>query len=96
MGRGLLARPSLAAEWRTGTAADDATLRRGVTRMHDIVADYYRMTLCGDSQTLSKLKPFWDYLEAVTGRKAWKKIRKATTPAQYDSAVAEAMRDSTD
>ncbi len=95
-GRGLLARPSLAAEWRSGEAADDVTLKRGVARMHDEVSGYYRSVLCGDSQVLSKLKPFWDYFEAVIGRKAWKKIRKATTLALYDSAVAEAMREYTD
>lgn len=91
-GRGLLGRPSLAMEWRKGEPVDEETLLRGVARMHAAVSAFYKSTLCGDGQTLSKLRPFWDYLEGAVGRKTWKKIRKATTAAHYDSAVGEALR----
>lgn len=49
---------------------------------------HYESTLCGDSQILSKIKPFWEYAEEEIGRKAWKAVKKASNIAKYHSAVA--------
>ncbi len=55
---------------------------------HRELLDHYTSILCGDSQIISKIKPFWEYAEAEIGRKAWKAIRKAGNMAKYHSAVA--------
>ncbi|MDE5674081.1 MAG: tRNA-dihydrouridine synthase family protein, partial [Muribaculaceae bacterium] len=57
-------------------------------RFHRILLDYYSATLCGDSQIISKIKPFWEYAENEIGRKSWKAIKKASNIAKYHSAVA--------
>ncbi len=55
---------------------------------HRNLLDYYSSTLCGETQLISKIKPFWEYAEDEIGRKAWKAIKKATNLAKYHSAVA--------
>lgn len=88
VGRGLLARPSLFRELTDGVTMDrDARLRR-LHLLHTKVFDYYCDTLCGDSQILSKIKPFWLYLEAEIGRKSWKAIKKSTSLISYREAIA--------
>ena len=55
---------------------------------HSRLFDQYSALLCGESQVLSKIKPFWEYAEEEIGRKPWKAIRKAGTMPKYLSAVA--------
>lgn len=86
-GRGLLARPSLFAEYRSGNKMPREERIARLIRMHDALSDYYRNRLCGDSQMLSKIKPFWDYLEPEIGHKIHKAIRKAGTVQSYLAAV---------
>lgn len=88
LGRGLLSRPSLAAEWRAGELADDCDILAGVLEMHRDILGCYSSRLCGDAQLLAKIKPFWDYLQPLIGRKAWKAIHKATSIARYNEVVA--------
>ena len=69
---------------------------RGRTRsqvlhdMHEQIYRYATKTLCGDSQILSRLHAFWEYLDI--DRKAKKTIMKATTFSRYREAVALALR----
>lgn len=88
IGRGLLARPSLAAEYAEGEEWDYRKRREHLMRMHEMVYRHNVEKLCGETQTLSHLTPFWDYLEDEIGRKAWKRIRKATTLQKYREAIA--------
>lgn len=87
IGRGLLARPSLPLEWRDGESWSRDK------RMARIMALYQRFEalitprLCGDSQILSKLRPFWQYLEPEIGRKASKMISKAGNMEAYRKAL---------
>ncbi len=86
--RGLLGRPSLAAEMREGRSW---SREERITRMldfHRALYDAYDSALCGDAQILSKIKPFWEYAESEIGRRPWKAIRKASNIAKYNSAVA--------
>lgn len=86
--RGLLGRPSLPAEY---AESKEWTAERRLEKMltfHRRLLQHYESTLCGDSQVLSKIKPFWEYAEAEIGRKAWKQIKKASNMAKYNSAVA--------
>lgn len=90
-GRGLLARPSLIAEWHDGCEWDRPQRIGHLLALHDGVRRHYEATLCGESQILSKLKPFWDYLEPEIGHKTAKAIGKATSVARYEEAIASIM-----
>ena len=85
--RGILGRPSLAKEYEEGEWPKEVRINK-MMEFHDEIFQYYSRILCGDSQILSKIKPFWEYAEAEIGRKAWKAIRKATTIPKYRSALA--------
>lgn len=86
--RGILGRPSLEAEIRQGSEWPRETRISKMLEFHRRLLSHYEETLCGDSQILSKIKPFWEYAEEEIGRKAWKAIKKATNMAKYHSAVA--------
>lgn len=86
--RGVLGRPSLAAEYAEGREWSRNERISEMLRFHRLLLDHYTGLLCGDSQLLSKIKPFWEYAEEEIGRKAWKAIKKATNIAKYHSAVA--------
>ena len=89
LGRGLLARPSLPVELATGTEWTPDQRLAHILRLHA----RYRALLeqrieGGDHQLLTKLHPFWEYLEAAIGRKPWKLLRKATTLPNYAAALS--------
>ena len=86
-GRGLVARPSLFAEWASGEEWSEDKRRGMFMRLHDMLAAEYEATLCGQAQILSKLKPFWDYADGMFGHKTLKAIRKATTMQRYREAL---------
>ena len=90
IGRGLLARPSLAAEYKA--AADASTISERdllgkILEMHGRLYEHARSTYQGDSQILSHIKSFWEYLEPSIPKKAFKKIKKAGNLGEYDAAV---------
>ncbi|MDE7136471.1 MAG: tRNA-dihydrouridine synthase family protein [Muribaculaceae bacterium] len=87
IGRGLLARPSLATEWIEGREWDENERMDKILIFHSRLLEEYEAILCGDTQILMKIKPFWDYLEPQIGHKAIKAIRKATSLAKYKSAT---------
>jgi len=88
IGRGMLARPSLLAEYLGGNEWNRDDRITKMLEFHRILLGHYSSVLCGDSQLISKIKPFWEYAEDEIGRKAWKSIKKATNIAKYHSAVA--------
>ncbi len=88
LGRGLLARPSLIAEIEEGKEYPLSQRLDKMRKFHDQLFDHYLSTLCGDSQVLSKIKPFWEYAEEEIGRKPWKALKKATSLPKYHSALA--------
>lgn len=86
--RGALGRPSLFAEIVMG---DEMMHEERIAKMlefHRLLFNHYSSVLCGDSQIISKIQPFWEYSEQEIGRKAWKAIKKASNIAKYQSAVA--------
>ena len=91
--RGLLGRPSLADEWERRTELSREERLEKMLNFHTDLLDYYNETLCGESQVVAKIKPFWEYAENEIGRKAWKAIKKAGNIAKYHSAVAMIGRD---
>ncbi|WP_295728069.1 tRNA-dihydrouridine synthase family protein [uncultured Muribaculum sp.] len=94
IGRGLLMRPSLAAEYIEGEEWSRSRRMEALCEFHSLIYDGYADRLCGNAQILSKIKPFWDYLEPEIGRKAWKSIHKATSLPSYLSFVEKALADS--
>lgn len=88
VGRGLLARPSLFKEASSGEEWPREKRVETMLLFHRQLLDYYHAELCGESQIISKIQPFWEYAENEIGRKAWKAIKKATNMAKYNSAVA--------
>ena len=72
IGRGLLARP-----WMLS----DKEPREVMRQMHSIVYRHAVENLCGDSQILSRLHAFWEYMDI--DRKQKKAIMKSTTLRRY-------------
>lgn len=86
--RGILGRPSLAIEYQNGEWPREKRIDK-MLEFHDQLLSHYKQHLCGDSQILSKIKPFWEYSEAEIGRKVWKSIRKAVTINKYQTALTQ-------
>lgn len=92
VGRGLLARPSLIAEWRDGREWSRGERLEALKRLHSGIYAHYSGCLCGDAQILAKIKPFWEYMEDEIGRKCWKAIKKASSLPKYEEAVQSVFR----
>ena len=76
IGRRLLARP-----WMLGEKEPQEVIKQ----MHEHIYRYATETLCGDSQILSRLHAFWEYIDI--DRKQKKAILKASTLRRYDEAI---------
>lgn len=87
IGRGLLERPSLAAEIRQGRDWSRDERLEAILDLHRKLFEHYSEKLCGPDQILSKIKPFWEYLAPEIGRKPAKQIRKSTTLRTYSAAI---------
>lgn len=96
IGRGLLARPSLAQEYASGTKLTPNQLVTGIKQMHNALLEHYRKVIPGEAQQLQKVRSFWDYMEPVIGRKQWKKIVKAGNMKNYLLRVEELRAFETD
>lgn len=92
IGRGLLGRPCLAAECRDGQIRSDREVAQQLTDIHNAIYGYAAARLCGDTQVLSKIKPFWDFSEDIIGHKALKAIKKTTSTEAYLAVVAAINR----
>lgn len=98
LGRGLLARPTLAKEYQLACqqGADvqqmsDDVVRKSVLQMHRLLYDHYQQHIeGGDTQLLQKMHSFWDYLEPLFGHKVVKKILKSGSLRNYQEATANA------
>lgn len=88
VGRGLLARPTLAREYAEGRVCDDREVIDALLRLHDEVHESLSRRIPGEAQLLQKLRTFWDYAEPTLGRKAWKKVHKAGSMRNYLAAVS--------
>lgn len=88
LGRGVLGRPTLIEEGISGIELEYETRLSRMIEFHRILFSHYSSVLCGDTQIINKIKPFWEYSEEEIGRKAWKAINKSSNLAKYQSAVA--------
>lgn len=88
VGRGLLERPSLFAEWSEGTEWDCDKRNERLLLLHDRILEHFSQTLCGDTQILSKIKPYWEFFGLGFDRRLVKKIIKAQNITACQSAVS--------
>ena len=91
LGRGLLANPGLGVEYVTGKEMTNNERAVLVRKMHDKMHDVMAQRLQGNTQYLSKLKPYWEYLLPDMLKRDKKAILKATTIDKYMHAVNDGL-----
>ena len=89
IGRGLLSRPTLANEIKTGKIATHEEVVAAFKAIHEGLYRYYAGVIPGEEQLLLKLQSFWAFSEQTFGRRAWKKVCKAGNMRNYLRAVDE-------
>lgn len=84
LGRGLLTNPGLLDEYAT---------KEQFIKFYHLVYEGYQSVLSGDTHVLYKMKELWCYMgdSFPDGKKALKKIKKASKLADYDAAVRELL-----
>lgn len=87
VGRGLIYRPTIFAEWLSGKDYSKDDLMDSAFILHRKLLDFYSETLCGDAQILSKIKPFTEYLSPYIERKHLKKLIKAHSLRDYRESL---------
>lgn len=88
IGRGLLARPTLAEEYQTGKYYSDDEVRKRILAIHHEVLCHYEQTLeGGDAQVLQKIMPFWEYAGAAFDHRFVKRLKKSHNLQEYKSLI---------
>ena len=85
LGRGLLANPAMARVYIGGKALSEDEY----ITLHNSLFAYYNDILCGETQILNKIKPFWEYHPEFIDRKIIKAIKKSGTLAKYKDAISK-------
>lgn len=91
LGRGLLANPALGIEYMNGKELGNKELAALVRKMHYEIYDVMVQRLQGNTQFLSKLKPYWEFLLPGMLKRNKKAILKASTIEKYMHAVNNAL-----
>lgn len=89
IGRGLLARPTLAAEYECGEEMSWAERRKKLLYMHEQLRAHFENIVNSDAQLHSKLRLFWEYMDTQLEKKVYKKIMKSGNLKNYLAAVGE-------
>lgn len=88
LGRGLLGRPLLAAEFRSAMQIPDEQQLKMLLLIHDAMLETYSKNLTGGAhQVLQKIKPFWTYATELIPRHIAKAIHKSSSLEKYLTAV---------
>ena len=87
MGRGLLARPTLARECIQSKEMHTQERMDILMQMHQDMLDYCTRKYKVDSQILLHIHAFWEFQESQLERKTWKKIMKAGNMKNYLEAI---------
>ncbi|MDE5812880.1 MAG: tRNA-dihydrouridine synthase family protein [Muribaculaceae bacterium] len=77
VGRGLLRRPSLFAEYHEGVEMTVAEQEANWLELIKETASVLEQRLCGETQLRDKLKPYWEYAPALMDRKTVKLGKKS-------------------
>ena len=92
IGRGLLANPALAWEYRQGKKLSPDEIIEKVGQLHaEVYSTYEELLQGGETQLLMKMKSFWEYLLPDGNRKAKKTIHKTSKIANYRMAVNDLL-----
>ncbi len=91
LGRGLLANPALGLEYSLGYETTNRDKAAMLSIMHQKMYDALVSRLQGNTQFLSKLKPYWEYLLPAMLKRDKKAILKATTIEKYLCSVNEGL-----
>lgn len=89
IGRALLGAPSLAVEYANDKQWSNSERIALMLKMHNALMTEYSKILKGDTQMLNKMRTFWEYSEALLGRKPYKKVMKSGNLKNYLAAVDE-------
>lgn len=89
LGRALLGAPSLAVEYANDKQWSNSERIALMLKMHNALMTEYSRILKGDTQMLNKMRTFWEYSEALLGRKPYKKVMKSGNLKNYLAAVDE-------
>lgn len=90
LGRGLLAAPWLAWEYRQGRRLSGSEKRERLLAFHQLLAEGYASHLeGGEGQLLDKLKTLWDYLLPDADKRLRKKVVKSACLSAYHRAVRD-------
>lgn len=88
IGRGLLARPTLAKEYTSGTIMTERERLDVSLTMHKELMIHAEQYLEGDSQQLARLRCFWEYQEELLPQKCYKQLMKSKSMRSYREALA--------
>lgn len=91
IGRGLLANPALALEYKQQKELTSKELCEHVRAMHEAMYQAMLPRLQGNTQLLGKLKPYWEYLMPAMEKRHRKAILKSNTAEKYLQAVNSAF-----
>lgn len=87
VGRGLLARPTLASEWRQGTSLPEAEVLRVSLALHNRLFDDACRLLQGDQQVLARMRAFWEYQQPLIDKKSYKRLMRTSSLRNYEETV---------
>jgi tRNA-dihydrouridine synthase len=91
IGRGLLARPTLAWEINNHELSEDEQLKAFLA-IHDELYAHYSHVLSGDAHLLAKMRAVCEYAEDLLGHKVAKAVRKAKSAEQYLAGISALRR----
>lgn len=91
IGRGLLANPALALEYKQQKELTSKELCEHVRAMHEAMYQAMLPRLQGNTQLLGKMKPYWEYLMPAMEKRHRKAILKSNTAEKYLQAVNSAF-----
>lgn len=89
IGRGLLARPTLAREYAERREWSHDEHIHTLRLLHSKLMEEYARIVKGEAQLHSKLRPYWEYTEPLIGHKPHKKIMKSGNLRNYLNAIEE-------
>jgi tRNA-dihydrouridine synthase len=89
IGRGLLARPTLAREYAERREWSHEEHIHTLRLLHSKLKEEYARIVKGEAQLHSKLRPYWEYTEPLIGHKPHKKIMKSGNLRNYLNAIEE-------
>ena len=89
IGRGLLARPTLAREYAERREWSHEEHIHTLRLLHSKLMEEYARIVKGEAQLHNKLRPYWEYTEPLIGHKPHKKIMKSGNLRNYLNAIEE-------